>query len=118
MYRIENKNIYLNRGDKITIHLVNNTDNFRIGDYLKFYICKEGDYADVIFSKRFEITENTDVVDIDLTAEETRIGEPLKTGYRTYYYEIELNGDTTLIGYDKTGPKLFILYPEAIETEV
>lgn len=114
MYRIKNKTIFLNRGDKITIHLVNNNDNFRIGDYLTFYICQEGNYENVLFQKRFDIEENIDVVDMKLTSEETRIGEPIKSGYRTYWYEIELNGDTTLVGYDNKGPKLFILYPEAI----
>lgn len=115
MYRIENKNIYLNRGDRITIHLVNNTDNFHAGDYLKFYICEEGNYENVIFSKRFDIDKDIDVVDIELTSSETRLGEPLRNGQRTYYYEIELNGNTTLVGYDKMGSKLFVLYPEAIE---
>lgn len=114
MYRIKNKNIFVNRGDKITIHLVNNSDNFRVGDYLTFYICEEGDYSNVILQKRIDISENIDVVDINLTSEETRLGDPLKTGSRTYWYEIELNGDTTLVGYDNNGPKLFILYPEAI----
>jgi hypothetical protein len=117
MYRIRNKNIYLNRGDKITIRLANNSDVFKIGDYLTFYICEEGNYSHVVLNKRFDIDTETDVIDIHLSAEETRLGEALKTGSRTYWYEIELNGDTTLVGYDSDGPKLFILYPEAIISE-
>lgn len=114
MYRIKNKNIFLNRGDKITIHVVNNNDNFRFGDYLTFYICENGSYENVILQKRVDIDENTDAIDIHLTSDETRLGEPLKSGSRTYWYEIELNGDTTLIGYDYKGPKLFVIYPEAV----
>lgn len=117
MYRIKNKNIFLNRGDKITIHIVNNSDNFRVGDYLTFYICEEGNYENVLLQKRIDIDDNIDTVDIHLTSEETRLGEPLKNGHRIYWYEIELNGDTTLVGHDSNGPKQFILYPEAIGTE-
>ena len=118
MYRIKNKNIFLNRGDKITIHLVNNNDNFRIGDYIIFYLCENGSYEDVIFQKRVDIDKNIDTVDIHLTSDETRLGEPLKSGSRVYWYEIELNGDTTLVGYDEKGPKLFTIYPEAIGGEI
>lgn len=117
MYRIINKNIFVNRGDKITIRLVNNTDIFRVGEYIKFYICQEGDYSNVILEKRIDITDNTDVLDISLTSEETRLGDPLKTGSRIYWYEIELDGNTTLVGYDNNGPKLFTLYPEAGTSE-
>jgi len=117
MYKIKNKIIYVNRGDKITIHLVNNSDTFRIGDYITFYICKENDLREVLLEKRFNINENTDSVDLDFTSEEMKIGEPLKSQPKTYWYEIELNGNTTLVGYDNDGPKLLILYPEAISSE-
>lgn len=117
MYRIINKNIFLNRGDKITIRVANKTDVFRVGEYLKFYVCQEGNYNNVLLEKRVDIDENTDIVDISLTSTETRIGDPLKTGSKTYWYEIELDGNTTLVGYDGNGPKLFVLYPEAASTQ-
>lgn len=117
MYRIRNKNIYVNRGDKITIRLVNNSDNFVIGDFLTFYITKSGDATQVLLSKKFLIDKITDTVDISLTSEETRLGDPIKTGNVEYWYEIELNNNTTLVGYDEKGPKLFILYPESTNSE-
>lgn len=115
MFKIEDKNIYCNRGDAISIIVANNSDYFKTGDYLKFYICSNGDYTDVLFSKRVDIEENTVEVKINLTSEETRLGDSLKKESRVYWYEIELNGDTTLVGYDKNGPKLFTLWPEAQE---
>lgn len=117
MYRIKNKNIYLNRGDAIKITVVNNNDVFSTVDYLKFYICEAGNMGNVLLEKRFEVPEESATIDINLTSEETRLGDPLKTGSRAYWYEIELNGDTTLVGYDADGPKLFILYPEAVSSE-
>jgi hypothetical protein len=32
MYRIINKNVYVNRGDALTLHLVNRTGDFKAGD--------------------------------------------------------------------------------------
>ena len=118
MFRIENKHIYINRGDKATINLVNNTDIFRIGEFILFTICKNGDYTNVISQKRVDIDVNSDTVVIELTSEDTTIGEPLKNTSTDYWYEISLNGDTTLVGYDKNGPKIITLWPEAPAEEV
>lgn len=116
MLRIKNKNIYVNRGDAVNIQLACNNANFEPGNYVKFYIMTENDCEDVLLTKTFNVTELTNTVDITLTSTETRsIGEAFKTGYKTYWYEVELNGENTLVGYDDNGPKLFILYPEATE---
>ena len=32
-----------------------------------------------------------------------------------FWYEIELNGDSTIIGYDEEGAKRLILYPEGAD---
>ena len=115
MFKIEDKNIYCNRGDAISIIVANNSDYFKAGDYLKFYICANGDYTNVLFSKRIDIEENAVEVVINLDSEDTKIGPELKKESNIYWYEIELNGNTTLVGFDKNGPKLFTLWPEAIE---
>lgn len=49
-------------------------------------------------------------VEIPLNSEDTKIGDVVNYKVK-YWYEIELNNMTT-IGYDKEGPKEFILYPE------
>ena len=115
MYRVINKNIYLNRGDAITIAIVNNSDTFKANDYIKFRVCEQGNLLNVLLTKTVNITTAASEVLIQLTSEETRIGEPIKNGSQIYWYEIELNGDTTLVGYDNNGPKLFTIWPEAVE---
>ena len=115
MYKIIDKNIFVNRGDAMSIIVANNSETFKPHDYIKFYICKQGDYTDVLLIKEINIEEETAEITIKLSSEDTRIGPPLKKGSRTYWYEIELNGDTTLVGYDTNGPKLFTLWPEAGE---
>lgn len=117
MYKVKNKTIYVNRGDKMTLHLVNNSDNFRINDYIMFYLCKENDLRQIVLQKRFDITENVNFVDLDFTSTEMKIGEPLAGTPKNYWYEIELNGNTTLVGYDNEGPKILVLYPEAASSQ-
>lgn len=114
MFRIENKNMYLNRGDAISITLECN-EPFRVNDVIKFSICKKGDYSNIIFQKTFVVEEEDTSFTINLDSEDTRLGNPLKSAASSYWYEIELNGDTTLIGFDQDGAKEFVLYPEATE---
>jgi hypothetical protein len=62
-----------------------------------------------------EVTEEAELVEIELTSEDTRIGEVISKPV-DYWYEVELNPDTkpqTIIGYDKDGAKVFKLYPES-----
>ena len=77
-------------------------------------------------NKGFEVETQKDVkvtsvgttVNMDLDSADTKIGNYINKPV-TYWYEIELNPDTsplTIIGYDNDGPKKFILYPEAGET--
>lgn len=114
MYQIINKTIYVNRGDAMTIHIVNRTDIFHAGDYLILSICEEGNLENTLFMKRVDITEDSGLADISLSSTDTRsFCDAFKSGSKTFWYELELNENTTLIGYDKTGPKLFIVYPEA-----
>lgn len=114
MYRIINKDVYVNRGDALTLHLVNRTGDFKSGDYLILSICEENNLENTLLTKRVDLTETIDVADISLTSQDTKsLCEAFKTGYKVFWYEIELNDNTTLIGYDIDGPKLFVLYPEA-----
>lgn len=117
MFRVRNKNIYLNRGDAITLRIVNNEGQFYSGDVIKFSLCNKGDYTDVIFSKKFVVAETSNFTEINLSASETRIGDPIKDGSVVYWYEIELNDETVLVGYDDDGAKKFVLYPEATSEE-
>lgn len=113
MFKIDSdNNIYLNRGDQISIKLVSDK-LFEIGDVLKFSVVKEGNYGIVAFQKEFIVDEESDEYTITLFSQDTKIGNIIKDGEVTYWYEIELNGRDTLIGYDDKGPKLFVLYPEA-----
>lgn len=105
-----------NRGSKGAIKLVasnTSTGTFKANDEIKFSIVTEDDYGDVVFQKKFIIPEDCTEFFLTFTNEEMRIGEIISDKV-TYYYEIELNNDTTLLGAGRKGHKKFILYPEAV----
>ena len=101
-----------NRGDKGAIRLINKNGTFKKRDRLTFSIVKKGNYDDVVFQKLFIVTEECDAFYLTFTNEEMRFSDVISVR-TTYYYEIDMNDDTTIIGHDKDGDKLFILYPEA-----
>ena len=109
----EDKSIHLNRGDQLILWLTNSDSVFQASDTFKFSIMKKGDSNTVYLQKTFTVEEETDSFQIILTPEETRIGDPIRSGSRTYWYEIEYNGVDTLIGGGPDGGKEFVLYPEA-----
>lgn len=112
----ENKTIEINRGDAGTIQLTNKSGVFNIGDVIKFSIVEKKNYNNVVFQKEYTQSIESDKFDITLSSEDTRIGE-ITSKPVAYWYEIEYNGNQTLIGYDDDGAKEFIIYPEAPNKE-
>lgn len=123
MFKIENGNMLLNRGDSATIRIENTSSNFLPGDCIKFSIMEKNNCNSVIFQKRYDVIEQSEtepnVFEITLAPEDSKKFCPsFKTGTKTFWYEIELeSGDfiNTLVGYDDQGAKEFIVFPEASE---
>lgn len=113
------KSIYITRGD-IGMLVVNAEDvnneihTFEPGDVVRFRVCKKKDHTTVVLQKDVDIVVETQIVEFALTREDTKIGDIINKPV-DYWYEVELNPDTTpqtLIGYDLDGPKIFKLFPE------
>lgn len=113
----EDKSIEINRGDAGTITLINKSGNFNVGDVLKLSIVERKKYDNVVFQKEYEVEEESDTFDIPLSSDDTKFGNIISKP-TIYWYEIEYNGNQTIIGYDENGAKEFILYPEAPNKEV
>lgn len=116
MFKIKSSTIHCTRGDKGTIQLkVPMGDGtyykFQPGDKITLTVKKTFDLDTAKLVKDTTVAVETDVVNIELTKEDTTwdglIAEP-----ESYQYDICLNDDETLIGYDEKGYKEFILYPE------
>jgi hypothetical protein len=118
MFIIDDKyNMHLNRGDRAIIRLTNTDSTFKVNDTIVFSIMKKGNAGDIVFQKHFTVEEDAQTFDLVLLPNETRLGNVIKSGSVTYWYEIEYNGVNTLVGYFTDGPKEFILYPEAAYQE-
>jgi hypothetical protein len=63
-----------------------------------------------VVNKNFAPEVGTTMVSIDIPNEEMRIGEPINQP-EEYWYQIRLNEDV-VSGYNSSGPKKLILYPE------
>ncbi len=120
MFSIDNDmTISITRGDVATIPISAVGEAFKLGDIIRIKVFEKNNCANVIFQKDFGVSEETDSMELLLTRYETKIGETISKP-TTYWYEIELNPDTspnTIVGYDEDGPKLFVLYPEGEDVE-
>lgn len=118
MFRIEGTTIHLSRGDKakFTVSLLDGENNytFQPGDIVRFTITENFKSTSYLLQKEFLVEEATELVEISLTCEDTMIG----TGNAkpvTYQYDIVLNDEYSVIAYDPSGSKEFILYPRSID---
>ena len=96
--------------------------NSMLTDKITFTVYdKKGYTKEEKFRKEYTIsdlgyTEPTTTPEIILTAEDTRVFDVINKR-KVYWYDIVLNDETTLLGFDNTGGKQFIVYPEFIESE-
>lgn len=121
MLIIDGKTIQFSRGDDITLNFSckdeSGTDYvFGIGETVQFRIFDKNGYDDeAIISKEITIVEEATVVPIHLSSEDTMIGEEINSK-KTYWYEISINEDNTVIGYDNAGPAILFLLPAREES--
>lgn len=85
--------------------------DFSANDVIKFNIYNKKGYTEnPLKTKTVIISESTKTVSIELTDEDTTIGE--ESNSKTIcWYDISLNDTTTIVGYDDNGAKEFIIYP-------
>lgn len=120
MLIIENNHILINRGDTLPIKLVvpiSHTENyeFQVGDKIQFGIYKSRGMNDsALLLKEYTIQEATEEFSFTIPASEMKFGELINKP-TDYWYEINLNGEQTILGYDMDGAKIITLYPEGSE---
>ena len=129
MFKIySDKSIYITRGDVACIEIgALNEDGtnyeFKVGDIVRFKVFEKKKCNNVVLVKDIKVLEVGTTVDINLSSEDTKIGEVISKDV-DYWYEVELNPDTkpqTIIGYEydketkKALEKIFKLLPEGAE---
>lgn len=122
MQKIDGTTIKVNRGDEVSLSLGITQDDgtayeFAGTDEVVFSIYNKGKMSEpAVLIKEITATAGTTSVTIPLTSTETKIGDLINKPVE-YWYEIELNGRYTIIGYDDKGAKLFMLYPEGSQLD-
>lgn len=115
MFKIDGTKILLTRGDKctITLKLKNEEHILNPNDIISFTVYNKKAFNEKpLLSKEIIINESTNYIDICLDSNDTKIGE-IANKPIDYWYEIQLNHEQTIIGYDDVdGPKILKLYPE------
>lgn len=113
----EIERIFVHRGDRgsmtYSIEQDDETDyEFKTGDVLEFTVFERKGYDKIpVINKTITIEQPTTEVEILLTEEDTTIGDAQNKPV-TYWYEISLNGNQTINGYDyEEGALEFILLP-------
>lgn len=119
MLTIEGKQINITRGDTGTIKIKTKTSSgyytFSPNDVIEFKVYSKKAYQEQpVLYKKVILQEDTNEVEIDLTSSDTRIGD-IENKPKEYWYEVQLNGNITLIGYDEEGASIFNLLPEGSE---
>ena len=120
----ENDLVELTRGDYASFEISAKNDDdsdyiFQVGDVVRLAIYKKGNMNDTKLLKDVEVVQETLSVDLELFSQETKIDGIINKPV-DYWYEVTLNPNTnkvrTIIGYeDKTGAKIFRLYPEGVD---
>ena len=89
-------------------------DPFKNGDVIRFGVYGENEMDSAPYINKKVVVEGEQYyVNINLTSEDTKIGDYINEKTK-YWWEVELNEEQTLIGFDEDGPKIFMLYPEGM----
>lgn len=124
----EDKSIHVTRGDMMyfgvsaidkdgTAHTFVAAKGEKTADIIRFKVFGKKNAENVVLQKDVVVTEDTKLVGITLSGDDTKIGDVISKPV-DYWYEVELNPDTnpqTIIGYDDEGAKIFKLYPEGAD---
>lgn len=120
MQRINGTMIEVTRGDELNLTITLESDDetpyeFQVGDVVRFAVYNKNRFTDpAVLEKEITVEQATESISITCLSEETKIGDYINKPV-DYWYEIELNGKNTVLGYDNMGAKIFRLYPEGYE---
>lgn len=116
MFKVDGTTIHCTRGDAGNIKFTVNNGEYKFAkdDVVTLKVYEKGNVDKVVLQKNVKITEVSTSVIIELTTLDTKIGNVINKPAK-YWYEISINDEHTVIGYDDDGTKEFILYPEGGE---
>ena len=113
-YDLSRKKLYDSNYEESSVSLDTLTEEyyqFEIGDIIKLNIYERNGYdKEPLKTKIIEVEASSDEVLIPMTEEDTTFGE-IPNKPVTYWYDITLNDDLTIVCYNEEGAREFIMYP-------
>jgi hypothetical protein len=115
MYRIINKDeIHASRGDAFSLDFKIKNYTFVETDSVKFAVFEEGsNYENPLMIKYANIDLERNAAVFSFDANDTSFGEA-PTERTLYVYEISVEGDQTVLGYDTNKAKKYYQYPAQV----
>ena len=115
MFEIKDDVIHVTRASTGVIEFEIPGYTFKAGDTIELRIYERAGLNELpLKTKEITVKEDAYTLDIELTCEDTDIGKP-DNKVVEYWYEIELNDEQTILGYDEKGAKVLKLYPKGVE---
>lgn len=122
MQKIDGTTIKLNRGDVLNFTLTLSSSSgepyvFQDGDKVVFSVYNKNKMSDnAVLLKEFVVSGSQQSVEINCTKKDTKLGDLINKPVE-YWYEVELNNEYTVIGYDDDGAKILMLFPEGSKVQ-
>lgn len=124
MFKVDgNKTIHITRGDRgyLTVYVDTGGAGSALGpdSFARLSVYTANDYTDLKFATEFDAAGGaTDTINFIIQPDDTKDNITATNAPQTFWYEIEIDPEAdwaqTIVGYDMTGPKLFIVYPEGV----
>lgn len=90
---------------------------FQDGDKIVFSVYNKNKMSDgAVLLKEITVSGSQQNVEIVCTRSDMTIGDLINKPVE-YWYEIELNNEHTVIGYDDNGAKVLMLFPEGSKVQ-
>ena len=120
MIKLEDKTLYITRGDSTNEHnkLVFNWNDYEYqeSDIITLIIFEKKGYPkNEVLKKEYNASDliydsTNHSIELELTTDDT-LKFPLKNKKQTFWFDIYLNDNTTMLGFDEDGAKKCIVYP-------
>lgn len=118
MFKIVNKTFHVSRGNSGIVNLTLKSGNFNTDDIVTLRIYEvQGLDAEPIKTISSVVEFDGQTATLIMDSEDTDFGD-LGNEVTDYWYEIKVNEDKTILGFDDSGAKIFKLYPTGVAAKV
>lgn len=118
MFKIDGNTFHLSRGDYASFDVKFKDGStyyqFQPGDVLRFTVGRNFRSENYALQKEVTVTTATDTVNFVFTEDETLFNGPIAKPVE-YQYDLVLNDIYSVLCYNQSGPRRFILYPRSTD---